>query len=241
MLKPDTEELKIHPKSTENFTTIELGFSPPPEVIDMLLAHTWEEDKQDPTGWWMSEKLDGVRCYWNGVTFISRNGKPYFVPPFFVEQLPKTVSLDGELWIDRKKFQQTVSIVRKKAHTKNYDAEAWREVKFVLFDAPSITQPFEYRLQYLKYLETSINQPHIIALEHFRCRNKTHLLNEAERIDGLGGEGMMIRRPESLYEHTRSKSLQKVKTFKDAEAIVLNYEDGKGKHKGMMGALKMKN
>lgn len=51
----------------------------------------------------------------------------------------------------------------------------------------------------------------------------------------------MIRRPESLYEHTRSKSLQKVKTFKDAEAIVLNYEDGKGKHKGMMGALKMKN
>ena len=73
-------------------------------MIDMLLAHSWEEDKQDPAGWWMSEKLDGVRCYWNGATFLSRNSKPYSVPPFFIENLPKTVSLDGELWIARKKF-----------------------------------------------------------------------------------------------------------------------------------------
>ena len=65
-------------------------------------------------------------------------------------------------------------------------------------------------------------------------------MEEFKRIDEAGGEGMMIRQPESLYEHTRSKTLQKVKMFKDAEAIVLNYEDGKGKHKGLMGALKVK-
>jgi DNA ligase-1 len=81
---------------------VELGRNSPPEVIDLLLAHTWEEGKTDPTGWWMSEKLDGVRCYWNGETFLSRNGKRYDVPAFFVEGLPKTVSLDGELWVGRK-------------------------------------------------------------------------------------------------------------------------------------------
>jgi len=30
-------------------------------ATQVLLAETWNEDI-DPTGWWMSEKLDGVRC-----------------------------------------------------------------------------------------------------------------------------------------------------------------------------------
>jgi DNA ligase-1 len=30
-------------------------------ATQVLLAETWSEDI-DPTGWWMSEKLDGVRC-----------------------------------------------------------------------------------------------------------------------------------------------------------------------------------
>lgn len=31
----------------------------------VLLADKWESGK-DPTGWYMSEKLDGVRGYWDG-------------------------------------------------------------------------------------------------------------------------------------------------------------------------------
>lgn len=30
------------------------------DAAKVLLAETWSEDV-DPTGWWMSEKLDGVR------------------------------------------------------------------------------------------------------------------------------------------------------------------------------------
>src|SRR5690349_6276890 len=37
----------------------------------ILLAHKWETD-HDPTGWWMSEKLDGIRAYWDGEAFVSR-------------------------------------------------------------------------------------------------------------------------------------------------------------------------
>jgi hypothetical protein len=39
--------------------------SPPPSniTVSVLLAQTWKEDKGcDPTGYWISEKLDGVRC-----------------------------------------------------------------------------------------------------------------------------------------------------------------------------------
>lgn len=45
----------------------------------------------DPTGYWISEKLDGVRAYWSGSAFYSRQGNQFFAPPFFTKDLPKTV------------------------------------------------------------------------------------------------------------------------------------------------------
>ena len=51
----------------------------------------------DPSGWWMSEKYDGVRLYWNGSKFYTRNGELVNAPPSITSQLP-SVALDGELW-----------------------------------------------------------------------------------------------------------------------------------------------
>ena len=77
----------------------------------LLLAHAWDND-QDLTGWLLSEKLDGVRAYWDGTRFLSRQGNPFHSPPWFTAELPN-IPLDGELWLGRKKFQRTVSIVRR--------------------------------------------------------------------------------------------------------------------------------
>lgn len=77
----------------------------------VLLAHAWD-NSQDVSEWWMSEKLDGVRAYWDGKRFLSRQGNEYMAPEWFVEGLPDT-PLDGELWIERKEFQRTVSVVRR--------------------------------------------------------------------------------------------------------------------------------
>jgi len=44
------------------------------EAQSVMLAQTWK-DTIDPTGYWMSEKLDGVRAYWNGKNFYSRQAK----------------------------------------------------------------------------------------------------------------------------------------------------------------------
>jgi DNA ligase-1 len=74
------------------------GANAPP----LLLAHRWEE--QDPTGWWLSEKLDGVRAYWDGKQFISRLGNAYLAPDWFIEGLPE-FPLDGELFAGRGRFQ----------------------------------------------------------------------------------------------------------------------------------------
>jgi hypothetical protein len=96
----------------------------------LLLAESWDGER-NLAGWWMSEKLDGVRAFWtgNGI-FLSRLGNPLHAPDWFCQGLPKE-PLDGEFWIGRKKFQRTVGIVRRQDKT-----DLWKEVRFRVFDAP---------------------------------------------------------------------------------------------------------
>src|SRR4051794_31759308 len=53
----------------------------------LLLAETWD-NAADLAGWWMSEKLDGVRAYWDGKQFLSRLGNLFHAPEWFVESFP---------------------------------------------------------------------------------------------------------------------------------------------------------
>jgi DNA ligase-1 len=196
----------------------------------LLLAESWD-NALDLSDWWMSEKLDGVRAYWDGKQFLSRQGNLYHAPDWFIEGLP-AVPLDGELWIDRKKFQRTVSIVRRQ--DKN---DLWNEVRFLVFDAPAAGGSFEERLGFLK--ETLAKGAARFARMHEqqRCRSLEALRLELARIEGLGGEGLMLRQPGSKYVAGRSSTLLKVKTFHDAEAVVTGHQAGAGKHKGRLGAL----
>ena len=196
----------------------------------LLLAESWD-NAADLSDWWMSEKLDGVRAYWDGKQFLSRQGNIYHAPDWFIEGLP-SVPLDGELWIDRKRFQRTVSIVRRQ--DKN---DLWNEVKYLVFDAPAAVGGFEERLDFLK--QTLIQSAAKFARLHAqeRCRNLDALRAELVRIETLGGEGLMLRQPGSKYVAGRSSTLLKVKTFHDAEATVFGHQVGAGRHKGRMGAL----
>ena len=196
----------------------------------LLLAESWD-NAADLSGWWMSEKLDGVRAYWDGKQFLSRQGNLYHAPDWFIDGLPDH-PLDGELWIDRKKFQRTVSIVRRQDKS-----ELWKEVRYLVFDAPKADGAFEDRIAFLKdtlaRTKAKFVQPH----EHQLCRDLACLRAELARIESLGGEGLMLRQPGSRYEAGRSSTILKVKTFRDAEAVVIGHQDGAGKHKGRLGAL----
>jgi len=198
----------------------------------LLLAHSWENDA-DLTGWWMSEKLDGVRAYWDGHQFLSRLGNPYLAPDWFTRGLPET-PLDGELWGGRKEFQKTISIVRRQDRS-----DHWKKILFVVFDAPSMDAPFEERIAHGKRHLEQLASPHARALEHERCQGVEHLRTELRRVEGLGGEGLMLRKPGSRYEVGRSTTLLKVKSFHDAEARVVGHIAGAGKHKGRVGALQV--
>ncbi len=108
----------------------------------------------------MSEKLDGVRAYWTGSDFYSRNGIRYHAPKFFTAKLPK-VPLDGELWFGqfflvnpsrcgRGQFQKCVSFVKKK--DKNVKDDEWKFVTYLIFDAPEHKAGYEDRVKYIEGL-----------------------------------------------------------------------------------------
>ena len=194
----------------------------------LLLAESWTPDV-DPTSWLMSEKLDGVRAYWDGEQFLSRLGNRLHAPAWFTEGLPNAV-LDGELWVGRKQFQKTVSIVRRQDQP-----DTWKEVKFIAFDAPEVPGGFEQRQAKLR--ESLAPTAYAECLQQAACDGVEHLRHELARVEALGGEGLMLRRPGSRYEAGRSATLLKVKSFHDAEAVVVGHEPGKGRHKGRLGAL----
>jgi DNA ligase 1 len=207
-------------------TSVEGEAKAPP----LLLAQSWTNDI-DLSGWWMSEKLDGVRAYWDGKQFLSRQGNLFHAPDWFVEMLPGE-PLDGELWLDRKAFQRTVSIVRRQDKS-----DHWKELSFLVFDAPTQSGSFEERLSYVRDCVTACRCKHVQLLEHQQCRGIDHLRDELTRVESLGGEGLMLRQPGSVYEAGRSTTLLKVKTFHDAEATVIEHLPGAGRHAGRLGAL----
>jgi DNA ligase-1 len=215
------------PPASKTATGAKSATAPP-----LLLAESWDTDR-DLSGWWMSEKLDGVRAYWDGKQFFSRQGNVYHAPDWFLAGLPD-VPLDGELWLDRKKFQRTVSIVRRQ--DKN---DLWKEIRFLVFDAPALDGSFENRLAFCNTHLQKYRPPYALAHAHDQCRDVEHLRAELARVETLGGEGLMLRQPGSLYAAGRSSTLLKVKTFHDAEAKVIGHEPGKGRHKGRLGALQV--
>ena len=198
--------------------------------LPILLANVWSDD-DDPTGWWMSEKLDGVRAYWDGKQFLSRRNNIYHAPEWFLAGLPNH-PLDGELWFARKQFDRASEIARTQG-----TPDRWKDLKYLVFDAPEASGPFEDRMKFLQDGFGGWKNPFTTLLDHAPCKSFEHLFEELDRVVALGGEGLMLRKPKSNYERTRSSTLLKVKKFLDMEVTVTDYEAGKGRHKGRVGAL----
>ena len=85
----------------------------------------------------MSEKMDGIRCYWSGTKLYTRTGKNIFAPKEWIKNLP-LMAIDGELWTSRDDFQKIVSTVRKKTPVET----EWKNIKFMIFDAPLVPGGF---------------------------------------------------------------------------------------------------
>ena len=261
----------------------------------LMQAHKYNPKKHNITGWFMSEKLDGMRCLWDGgVTrgqlvssvpwsntakdkraFTStglwtRKGKPIFAPDWWLNTLPD-YPLDGELFVGRGERQTTMSYCRKHNPV---DSE-WRCVKLHVFDAPSLYQAIPDGNYYDANCDVTIsgitdyldsrntrtverrsfagamnhvtNTPNAIIHTQLLLSDDIHSANDQvasamDKVLSLNGEGLVFRKPSSIWLPERSHDVLKLKPYLDDEAIVVGYVSGRetdkgSKLRGLMGAL----
>lgn len=200
----------------------------------LLLANSYRQNIH-LSDYWVSEKLDGVRAYWNGKQLISRQGNVYHAPAWFTDVLP-AAELDGELWSGRGTFDELSAIVRRQSPK----ASDWSSIQYKVFDLPASEDVFDQRLIQLGKIIRGINAPHVKAVEQFKLPDHQALMKQLDKIASQGGEGLMLHRGSSLYKNTRSDDLLKVKHYQDAEATVIAHLPGKGKYSGLLGSIEVK-
>ncbi|MAL98179.1 MAG: DNA ligase [Alteromonadaceae bacterium] len=197
----------------------------------LMLANVYA-DQDDLEAYWVSEKLDGVRAYWDGAQFLSRQGNRFHAPAWFSSGFP-AVPLDGELWMGRGTFEKLMGAVRQQEP----DDALWQRVRFMVFDMPEARGNFDQRLGTLRRLLATPPSPYIEVVRQFRLATREQLLSKLDSVVDGGGEGLMLHRGDSLYRAARTDDLLKVKTHDDAEARVLEHLPGQGKYAGLLGSL----
>ena len=201
--------------------------------LDLLRLGEYKE--QNVSGWLASEKLDGVRAYWDGENLLSRQGKKLNAPLSFTKNFPK-FALDGELYAKELKFEEIQASVMDKLP----DEKAWSRLKFHIFDVPEASGGLLTRLEILaKFLKNEPSQ-NLIIIKQIKMRDNAQFLKFTKDIIAKGGEGAVVREPNAPYERKRSKNALKFKKFKDAECEVIAVNKGSGKYAKITGSLTCK-
>lgn len=197
---------------------------------NLLLLKQYNEEI-NVTGWLISEKLDGVRAYWNGKELISRSGKVFAVPKSFTHGFPP-FEIDGELWTTRGDFENIVSIVNSTTPD-----QRWQEIRYHIFEVPHQEGGLMQRLRVLDAWLDKHPKTAIRIIPQVPCQNGTHLKRLLREVESQGAEGLVVRDPSVEYIDARTSKALKVKSFQDDECQVVGYTQGHGKYAGLVGAL----
>ena len=205
------------------------GTVPPVELVDVYRGDV------DLSCYWVSEKFDGVRGYWDGRRLLTREGTVVRVPAWFTHGWPAT-PMDGELWAGRGRFERASAIVR----TAAAGDPAWREIRYQVFDLPGHAGDFDARVPAIRRVVAAIGEPWVVAVSQFRVANAAQLDTALKRVLDAGGEGLVLHRGDARYQAGRGVGLFKLKPYEDAEARVVAIRPGKGRLQGRMGAIEVR-
>jgi DNA ligase 1 len=186
---------------------------------ELQKAKTYNKSIHKINNWYMSEKLDGVRAYWNGKEFLSKNGNKIYAPFWFTKDFPD-FELDGELWTKREDFENIQNIV-----LDTTPSSEWEEITYNIFEVPNTVGDFDKRLEKIKnFLDKKPNK-FIQIIPQIICKNNAQLNDYLEKLVNQKAEGLILKNPKLEYFEGRSENILKVKKFYDDEALVigLNY------------------
>ena len=201
------------------------------ESSTVQLAMPWPPGRS-PQGFWVSEKFDGVRAVWDGQVLRFRSGRVMAAPAWFLSALPR-MALDGELWMGRGMFDRLSGVVRQAEP----DDEAWRAVKYLVFDVPGHVAPFAQRVALVQSTLAQAQQPWLVPVAQREVKDVRALQALLQDTVRQGGEGLMLHRSDARWQAGRTDALFKLKPELDEEGLVVGHQPGKGRLVGMTGAL----
>jgi len=212
------------------------------EIPKIQLATVYKDDFNKPVNihdYFISEKLDGIRGFWNGQNLVTRGGNIIYAPAWFTQNWPNEY-IDGELWSSRSEFEKISSCVRKHKPDTQKKTSCWQKIHFMIFDLPRSEGTFSQRIKKMNNLVEVTNSNYLLAIKQEKISSITLLHQRLSKVVNMGGEGLMLHHQEAHYKTGRSNDLMKLKRHDDAEAIVIGYIAGKGKYKNKLGSLKVK-
>lgn len=212
-----------------------IAATPSNRRLPLVLAERAPEGL-DPAPYLVSEKLDGVRAYWDGAALWFRSGLPIAAPLAFTAQLPAGVPLDGELWMGRGRFEALVAAVRRATPR----ADEWQALRYMAFELPGAPGTFEARAARLQALLGASPAAAVQALAQQRLPDAGALRQQLNAVVQAGGEGLMLHRADAAFVAGRGPWLLKLKPQDDAEAEVIAHRPGRGRLAGRLGALRVR-
>ena len=193
----------------------------------------------DISQYYVSEKLDGMRGYWDGKQLLSRQGNLIHSPSWFTQHWPK-LPMDGELWLGRDKFQLLLSCVKKQVPVENKTTSCWRDIRFMMFDLPEHSGDFNERVKKMRLLVMQNPSVYLAMINQVKLKNLSDLEQKLDEVIAVQGEGLMLHLASAYYQKGRTSALMKLKKYQDAEATVIGYTEGKGKYQNQLGAIQVK-
>ncbi|MFZ6800025.1 DNA ligase [Undibacterium sp. Di24W] len=180
----------------------------------------------------MSEKLDGVRAYWDGKQLYFRSARLISAPAWFTEKFPAH-PMDGELWMGRAQFERLSGAVRRQQAID----EEWRQIQYCLFEYPLASGDFRQRLRDLQNTVEKVQIPWLRVIPQELVLSVEQIETKLRQLTLQKAEGLVLHLASAGFESGRSESVYKLKPQHDAEAKVIAIQAGQGKYEGMMGAL----
>ena len=212
---------------------------------------------------WITTKLDGFRIVYDPIKneFYTRKGQLYEGLDHLKDScyklslrlmetagLSELVMLDGELLhqpVEGLNSQELYALTSSTARKKGYHKDK-EKLEFNVFDFIPVSE-FQSGKTTMKYKARRNHMDKVFNLWKYTGIVPVHalhsgkfdeevLMNLLKQVELEGGEGLMINL-DATYKTKRTKDLLKVKTFKDADVLVLDVVEGTGKNEGSLGAV----
>lgn len=211
-------------------------------TFDVALALPYDEKTKkkvdfNKDAWFMSRKLDGIRCISifdevGKVKFYSRAGNEFLTLSVLAEELEQlnlvNTVIDGEICLvdetGKEDFQGIIKQIGRKDHTiENPMYLAFDMLTLDDFLLGSSTETFGTRNDRLLWTLKSINLKRAAHLDQFRVSNEDEVISAMVTVRQQGWEGLMLRK-DSVYIGKRSNEILKIKEMHDAEYVVIDIE-----------------